>query len=234
MKGLRKPLEIFNVISKCLKDYDTNLKNKKVMFIVENKKRELSKVEVYFPKSCYYHLTGINLYDKNNRRVNSYEFYDLIKSERVNLRQYKIESKDGTTDLKLQVLPQLMKIDRMASMIGNFSNCNMVLQTEKIAGNIHACMGFIKDVKLNIYIPNTVLKKDIRDITDDRGKIVAILKKEMTDDLYKNITYLKQNYQIADILKNEKINDRIDIKNISSIDKNIDKKIGYFVHENNK
>lgn len=225
MKDSRKALEILSTISKCLKDYEKNLKNKKVMFIIENKDRTIDKIEVYFPKSCYYHLTGISLCRKDGRKINSYEFYDLLKSERLSLEKYNIQKRDSTTDLKLQVLPQLMKIDRVANMIGNFSNYNLFLQTKKIAGNINACMGFIKDSKSNIYVPNTVLKKDIRDITDNRAKIVAIFKKDVNDNFYKNITYLKQNFQIEDISKNKDLTLFIDFDNINSLSKNINKKI---------
>ena len=35
-------------------------------------------------------------------------------------------------DLKLQVLPQLMKLDKMATMIGDFNNINLYLQTKKL------------------------------------------------------------------------------------------------------
>ncbi|MCI8964795.1 MAG: hypothetical protein HFJ43_00275 [Clostridia bacterium] len=148
-----------SIIYKCLKDYDKNLKNKKVIFILKNKDRTLSKEEVYFPKSSFYHLTGIVVTNKNGKKLNSYEFYNNIKDNKITLNKYVIKSKDKTTDLKLQVLPQLMKIDRMANMIGDFTNYNIFLQTEKIVGNINACMGFIKATKQNVYIPNTVLKK---------------------------------------------------------------------------
>ena len=108
------------------------------------------------------------------------------------------------------------------------------LQTEKIAGNINACMGFVKDNESNTYIPNTSLKKDIRDITNNRNKIVAIFKKDITEKLYKNITYLKQSYQITDILKNKEINKIIDTKNIYSADRNTDKKIYDFIYKTKK
>ena len=64
MKGILKPLEIFNIISKCLKEFDENLNNKNVMFIIEKKDRTIEKEEVSFPKSSYYHLTGVILEDK--------------------------------------------------------------------------------------------------------------------------------------------------------------------------
>ena len=95
-------------------------------------------------------------------------------------------------------------------------------------------MGFIKNEQ-NVYVPNTALKKDIRDIADDRKKIIAVLKKDINEKLYKNITYLKQKYQIIDILKNQDINEKIDINKIYSDDKFIDKEICQFmINKENK
>ena len=50
-----------------------------------------------------------------------------------------------------------------------------------------------------------------------------------------NITYLKQKYQIIDILKNQDINEKIDINKIYSDDKFIDKEICQFmINKENK
>ena len=108
MKGFQKEIEIFRTISDCLKDYDKNLKNKKVMFIIEKKDKKLDKEVVFFPKSSYYHLTGIILLDNKKQKVNSYEFYDLLKKERLNMDKYSIQIRNNAADLKLKVLPQLM------------------------------------------------------------------------------------------------------------------------------
>ena len=84
-----------------------------------------------------------------------------------------------------------MKIDRTANMIGNYFSTNLFLQTEKVAGNINSCMGFVKDKKMNIYVPNTALNLDLRSITSTRNKIVAILKKNINDKLYKKYYIFK-------------------------------------------
>lgn len=68
--------------------------------------------------------------------------------------------------------------------------------------------------KQNIYVPNTALKIDIRDITNDRKRIISVLKKNINEKLYKNITYLNKKYQIENILQNQEINKKIDINNI--------------------
>lgn len=216
---MKNQKEIINIVSKCLKVYDFNLKNKDIMFVLEGKDKSLSKEEVFFPKSCFYHLTGIKIVEKNGRVLNSYEFYDNIKDNTISTKKYIIKRKDNTADLKLQVLPQLMRIDKISNMLGEFNNYNIYLKTEKLAGNVNACMGFKKDIKLNIYVPNTALKKDIREITNNRSKIIAILKKKHTDKLYSCITYLKQNYKIYNILENQAIKKYIDIDRIYSNNK---------------
>lgn len=95
-------------------------------------------------------------------------------------------------------------------------------------------MGFVKDSELKMYVPNTVLKKDIRDIADNRKKIIAVLKKDINENLYKNITYLKQNYKVSDMLRNDEINKNIDIGNLYSGDINTDEKIYNFYYQQNE
>ena len=149
---------------------------------------------------------------------------------RGRIDEVKIKRRDDTTDLKLQILPQIMRIDRIANMIGDYSGNNIFLQTEKISGNVTACIGFVRDGKLDTFVPNTALNIDIRTITNNRSKIIAILKKEIKDNLYKDITYLKSNYEIEDILKSEEVNKNIDIDNIYSYNKLVDKKIYNFYY----
>ena len=211
--------EYIKIISECQKEFENNLKNKKIIFIYENKEKTIGKEEMIFPTASFYHLTGIKAYDSNNKELNSYNFYNLLKNNGINASKIKI--KDQTTYYKLQVLPQLMKIDKTANMIGNFTEDALFLQTDKIVGNVNACMGFVKNQKSNIYIPNTALKKDIRDITQERKKIVAILKKDINDKLYSNVTYLKQNYLISNILKNKYIEKIINRNGLHSFDKKI-------------
>lgn len=232
MRNFLAQKEFIDIIAKSQKEFEKNLKNKKLMFIYENKDRTIDQEEIFFPTTSFYHLTGIKAYDSKNKLLNSYKFYKLLQAGGID--ESKLEVKDKTTYYKLEVLPQLMKLDRMASMIGNFTGHSLLLQTNKLIGNVNACMGFIKNEQ-NVYVPNTALKKDIRDIADDRKKIIAVLKKDINEKLYKNITYLKQKYQIIDILKNQDINEKIDINKIYSDDKFIDKEICQFmINKENK
>ena len=47
--------------------------------------------------------------------------------------------------------------------------------------------------------------------------IIAILKKDINEKVYKNIAYLKNSYEIKDILRDWEINKNIDINSINLI-----------------
>ena len=117
MRNFLAQKEFIDIIAKSQKEFEKNLKNKKLMFIYENKDRTIDQEEIFFPTTSFYHLTGIKAYDSKNKLLNSYKFYELLQAGGID--ESKLEVKDKTTYYKLEVLPQLMKLDRMASMIGN-------------------------------------------------------------------------------------------------------------------
>lgn len=227
MKQEVRKKEMIDIIAKSQKEFDKNLKNKNVMFIFEDNQGNINKVEVMFPIGCFYHLTGTNVYDKNNKIVNSYKFYNLLKGNKIN--SMKIQPKNKTTYYKLDVLPQLMRIDRNANMIGEFIGNNLFLKTEKVAGNVNACMGVVKNNSLeNIYVPNTILKEDIRKITNEKNKIIGIMKKGINEGLYEEVTYLKNNYEVIQILKGGGFAEVVNYIKLRSNDKLISRKICEF------
>ena len=76
-----------------------------------------------------------------------------------------------------------MKIQTCAKMVGIYDYTKSVLYTEKIAGNVYACIGFIKEN--NYYIPNTALREDIRDISiRPQKRVLAIFKKNIHEKFY--------------------------------------------------
>ena len=99
--------------------------------------------------------------------------------------------------MKLSILPQLMKIQTCAKMVGIYDHKKSVLYTEKIAGNIYACMGFIKEN--DYYIPNTALREDIRDISvQPQKRVLAIFKKNIPQKFYDEIPcYLAKKVDIS-------------------------------------
>jgi hypothetical protein len=89
---------------------------------------------------------------------------------------------DGTTQLKLQVLPHVLVPKQHYRMLGEYGGNRRLLRTNKLVGGVHACMGFIKSGEF--YVPNTSLNEDIRKITTGNSRIVLILEKPLSDELY--------------------------------------------------
>ena len=71
-------------------------------------------------------------------------------------------SKDGSTAQKLDVLENMMGIKRNVTMIGDFTDRGPKLFTEKAAGNICGCIGFVKDRNTGLNVPNTLMFFDER------------------------------------------------------------------------
>ncbi len=233
MNNTASQKQILNIIYRCLKLYDENLKNKKLLLIMRNDKMIIEKIELYFPKSSFAHLTGVTIMDNDNNALNSFSFYNLLKSGSLSVNKYKIECKDYTTGLKLQVLPYLMRIDKNANMVGDFDSSKIYLQTDKLIGGTNCCMGFIKEHRKGVYVPNTALNTDMRNIIISKCNILAILKKSAIDNLYKEITYLKKCMSLEEIFCTKQVLNIIDIQNLYSQNKNINSKINNYYLKSN-
>ena len=94
-------------------------------------------------------------------------------------------AKDGSTGQKLDILERMMLIKKNVTMMGEFTDRGPKLYTEKAAGNICGCIGFVKDKNTKLNVPNTLLKKDIRDVTaQPTYKVFAFISKHYTDEKY--------------------------------------------------
>lgn len=220
------PIEaIFKTVYDCTKEFKKNLANQKLLVIYEENK-ETKLCEIFFPASAFYHLTGLKAFDNKGNMYKAFNFYNDMLNGSINARNLK--KKDKTTDLKIEVLPQLMKLDRNAKMTGLFFSSRISLETDQLVGGEKACMGFVVNEKYECYIPNTLLKEDIRQISINRGNIIAILKKKVFDKNYRNITYIKKEYELENVFKKKETFKEIDFKNIYSLDKVISNKINTY------
>ena len=86
--------------------------------------------------------------------------------------------------MKLDVIDELMKLPWTAKMIGDYNGNGNYLYTEKIAGNIRGCMGFVEQQNFLYYLLNTVLKSDIRQNVSTAFPIAAIYRKSINDASY--------------------------------------------------
>jgi hypothetical protein len=76
-------------------------------------------------------------------------------------------------------------------------------------------MGFVK--ANDVYVPNTALKKDIREITSraTRNKIVMIFTKPRRDENYKRLTYIAKEVTIDNAMQSS-IQEKIDLENLTA------------------
>lgn len=183
------------IMTKAAQLYKEHLEDQKILFLygiptevnkqlaAENKKLfAMRKYEVVFHRGNFLHLTGVRI---NKKEVSSsIHFYEKCLDNRLTENDFSL-SKDGSSGQKLDILEGMMGIKRCATMIGEFTDRGSMLFTEKVAGNVRGCIGFIQDRHTRLNVPNTLLKKDIRDITQKpMQKIYAILSKNYTDDKY--------------------------------------------------
>jgi hypothetical protein len=171
--------------------YEENLSGNNVTFVTV-KDGKYDYVETLFQSQNFLHLSGLQT-DLSKER-----FFDAALNQRLGPSDISF-NKNGTTEIKLQILPQLMSIHKTARMVGDYNNALPLLVTNKFAGTVTMAMGFVK--VNDIYVPNTALKKDIREITlqATRSKIAAILLKPRYDERYKHLTYIAKGITIDDI-----------------------------------
>lgn len=175
-----KKREIIDIMYKSAQLFEQNLKNKNLLIIYGNV--NLPKIiETRATDDNFLHLTGI---ENVNSSVTPAKFYKNILDKKISENDFEIK-KDGTTELKLKVLPFLMDITKHAKMLGIYNYRRPKLKTDKLIGNITASLGFIKTG--HYYSPNTVLNGDIRDDIEKSERVLAILSKDVKEKKYQTI-----------------------------------------------
>ena len=108
-----------------------------------------------------------------------------------------------------------MLIKKNVTMIGEFTDRGPKLYTKKAAGNVCGCIGFVKDKNTKLNVPNTLLKKDIRDVTaQPTYKVFAVISKHYTDDKYSNFEKIDKSLDLKECYFSETIENMIDRENL--------------------
>lgn len=174
--------------------YKEELCGKNLLFVSADTHKNVDFFEVVFNESNFLHLTDVQRSKQceltNNKFSNySKEFFNKCVSKR--LKEEEIEfSNDGKTVLKLSVLPFVVNKNLSAKMYGYYDGSNEILYTEYLLGGVNACMGFIKAKESGEYVPNTLLKQDIRTITSHYNKIIAVYRKDVSKSTYNECVYI--------------------------------------------
>lgn len=142
------------------------------------------------------HLTGVKPRRRDGEKVEqsvpANDFYQKCLHHKLSPSDFDF-SDDGTTNLKLDVLPGLICKNLRVRFIVNYNSSKPHLYTEKIVGNVKACMGFVLDSTMQEYIPNTVLQEDTRDLTSRPLQVIAVYRKTANAERYDEITYKAKN-----------------------------------------
>lgn len=193
MKNKRQAIK---EISDSVALYNEYLCNRELVFIYRDKRQRYHSFKTVFKPENYLHLTGIEYYDISPSKAKN--FYRILCKGRLTPKDFDF-SKDGTTELKLDVLKSLMKLPYTARFISTYNNSRPALQTTKIAGSMVACIGFI-DIGKDYMVPNTILNLNVRNLSmEPKGAVIAIY----TCDLSNNINQSKKNYARTYLRKGE-------------------------------
>lgn len=191
------------IIINAAKQYSKNLENNNILIIYLNRiTQKYEHIELLFQDTNFLHLTGVEYAHATSHFKNSKQFYDQCINGKLNVNNINYK-KDGTTRLKLDILPQIMNLHKTASMIGDFNNYNIKLETDKIYGTITACLGAVQDNN-GYFRPNTAMKIDIRDITVAANPIKAIYVKNKNDSIYSTITKSSKDFKLSALPNNIK------------------------------
>lgn len=191
--------EIIKKLIEGAKNYKENLQNKN-LFIVYRDKEKVKYIEVVFLARNFMHLTGIRTIGKEGKYKTANQFYQACLNYKLSNKDICVKE-DGTTKLKLDIMDKMIHIEQNCKMIGMYNDSKKELITEVLLGNIHMCLGIIKGVK-EYYIPNTLLKQDIRKLTIKTYPIIGIWKKNIKEKKYQKVVYINKKIEMDFIQKN--------------------------------
>ena len=179
--------EAVKIVTNCVKQYDAELNGRSLLlFFLENKIKANS-IELVFRDEQFMHLTGL----KSRGILSAKRFYQKCLSNKLQTAEFDF-SPDGTSEIKLKTLPYILCKNLHANAVGNFNGSTIKLVTDKLVGNQRAFMGFVNVYK-DYYIPNTLIKGDIRDYATNTKRIIAVFRKYQKEECYSEVTYIAPN-----------------------------------------
>lgn len=200
-----------NVLN-CAKQYQRKLLNKKFIIIYrESRDNVIRYIEVVFHARNYQHLTGLEMIDHegNVLRNQSVNFYRKCIENKLGIEEFRFKV-DGTTHLKLSALPVLMDVTKITKITGDYNHVRPYLLVDKVVGGVNFCLGLSKEN--NIYVPSSALLENIKKLTDAPSQVLAILEKEMVEEIYMVVKYVAKGLNLNSIVLPDEINDVISLE----------------------
>lgn len=160
--------------------YRKNLLNRAFLFIGQASNNIPAPViECVFLSENFMHLTGCQV----SGNLSPTNFFELCLNRRLAPDMFDCLSE---AFLKKDVLETVFSLPYSAKMMGMHSGVGNLLYTEKLAGTVRGCMGFVLGSSAPYLSPNTVLKEDIRNMVETSHKILAVYEKPRGAVLYPN------------------------------------------------
>lgn len=203
--------EILKKLKESAKVYKENLQNTNLL-IIYSKNKKVEYIEIKFLARNFMHLTGVRSIESNGKYKKANQFYNACLNNKLSYKDIVVKD-DGTTKLKLDIILNLVNMDKNCKMLGMYDNSKEQLITDMLIGNIHMCVGLIKE-QGKYYISNTLLKEDIRKLTVEQYPIVGILKKNIKKEKYSVVTYLGKRLNIKKLQENIELCKKLDIEAI--------------------
>lgn len=173
------------IVFRCADQYRNELVNHSLLLVCRKKPEYIYALELTFDASNFQHLTGLQT---NHSIISPTDFFERCITRRLKEEDFSF-APDGTTQLKLQVLPKLLQKNLSANMVGDYNGKNPKLITDKLAGGIQGCMGFVK-ISSGRYVPNTVLQGRTDDFSEKTDRILLIYRKKSTEKEFKEIVHI--------------------------------------------
>lgn len=190
--------DAIKIVTSCAQKYKDELDGNTLMFVCKDKHNVISCFEFSFRPENFMHLTGLKTIRnaaelKNANRtdaeiISAADFYSRCLNHKLSPRDFEFAN-DGTTDMKLNVLPLVVNKNLSANMIGDYNSSKPLLYTEKLAGSIKACVGFTRDSNTGLLLPNTMLQEDLRPNVCGYVTVIATYRKKQGDEKYQELTY---------------------------------------------
>ena len=175
----------------CAKQYSDILDGRVLLFICLDKHKAITTFECSFMPGNFLHITGLKVQETgngNHTSTGAVDFYHKCLDHKLSPQDFEFAA-GGITALKLNVLPGIINKSLKARMIGDYNSSHPSLYTDKLAGSIQACMGFVRERRTGVFVPNTVLKEDIQERTSGYARVIAVYRRKMTEERYVEMTY---------------------------------------------
>ncbi len=197
--------EALAIVFSCAAEYKENLVDHSLLFLCQDKHKNTYCLEVTFNTSNFQHLTGFKTEEiidavgiegqdsdtdskLKKRKMNAAHFFELCIDHRLSENDFEF-AEDGTTPMKMRVLPSAVKKNLSANMVGYYNGSQPRLYTEQLAGGVKGCVGFKKDKCAGRFVPNTLLEGDIRTKVTRPDRILVTYRKKRDEEAYSEIVY---------------------------------------------